>query len=96
MVGIILDLIVLIFAKMALEQDDSPDWRGLLLAVVIITVVNVVLMLTLGQLIGLFVLIPMGLVAVFLLMLMCQMTLRNATIAAAAMVIARMILAYVL
>ena len=85
LLGIGLDLIVLIIAKMALEHDDSPDWRGLLIAVTVIAVINLVLFLLLAKAIGYFVLAPMFIVAVLGLMFLCQMTLRNAVIAAVAM-----------
>ena len=88
MLGIGLDLIVLIIAKMALEQDDSPDWRGLLIAVTVIAVINLVIVIVLFKAIGYFVLIPMAIVAVLGLMFLCQMTVRNAVIAAVAMVVA--------
>jgi hypothetical protein len=90
--GIGVDLIVLVIAKMALEQDDSPDWRGLGIAVTIIAVVNFLIMLALANAIGYLVLAPMLIVATLGLMFLCQMTVRNAAIAAAAMVVARFLL----
>lgn len=92
MLGVFLDMVVIVLGKMTLEHDDSPDFREIAIPALIITVCNFAIAFLLGPVIGLFALIPMAVVAVIVLLLMCQMTIRNAAITAAAMIAVRIAL----
>lgn len=96
MIGILVDLLVVVFMKMALEKDESPNVRDLAIPVVVIAITNLGISLGLGASIGILVAVPMGIVAVAVLMGLCHMTLRNATITAVAMMAVRIGLFYLL